>query len=190
MLCNTREGSQRTVWSGTLWVGGRVSAALSGRDECLQSRPFSQSRPIIQHVTKYLVKSVLLEFPGNPAKGRQSETREQEPATVESWGAPLCVSQWGCWSLFQYLTFAFYIFYTQFCPVTPQTGSISTWRCVKLFSHEGQHVSPCVSNWTPFIMRRTCVCSDIVSCSPQRPCEPQWREKNSTFSLGLRCDHY
>lgn len=126
MLCNTRgrgiRGQRDQGRSGLEAESWPCCRDVTKWDVCLQSRPFSQSGPIIQHVAKYLVNSVCLNFQETQPKGSRER---QALATVESWDVSLHVSQRGCagpsFSV-SYLHFTF--FYSRFCCIALQTGSI------------------------------------------------------------------
>lgn len=73
MLCNARGGGvrgQRDQGRSGLEAESRLCCQdVTKWDVRLQSRPFSQSGPIIRHVTKYLVNSICLNFQETQPKG-------------------------------------------------------------------------------------------------------------------------
>lgn len=160
-------------------------------DVRLQSRPFSQSGPIIQHVTKYLVNSVCLNFQETKPKGSRARDQRTRAATVEWWDALLHVSQRGrAGPSFNvsYLHFTFF-FAHSFVVLHHELdlwaeGSLNcvfTWRPSRVLS---------ASRWIYYMMWSTCPHGVIMCWSPLTPCEPQWSEKNLTSFLGLRCSNY
>lgn len=188
MLCNTRGGGvrgQRDQGRSGLEAESRPCCRdLTKWDVFLQSCPFSQSGSIIQHVTKYLVNSVCLNFQETRPKG---SGERQALTTVESWDIPLHVSQRGCAGPsfnVSYLHFPFFYSVLLDCTTKWFFQQRVNWT---VFSREG-HLKCQVFRDELITLCGTRVCGVNMCWSPPRPCE--WSEKNLTSFLGLRCNHF
>lgn len=130
--CNTRGGGVRGQCdqgrSGLEAESPPCCQDVTKWDACLQSRPFGQNGPVIQHVAKYLLNSSCLNFQETKPKGsreRPVSKRLQQlnhgmchyMSHKEAVLVPLsmcCV----CFFVF------FFFFYTQFCCFAPQAGFV------------------------------------------------------------------
>lgn len=190
MLCNTSGGGvkgQRDQGRFGLEAESRPCCReVTKWDVPLWSHPFSQSRPIIQHVTKYLVNSICLNFQDTQQRGNRERpvNKRLQQLNHGMYITRLTERPWR--SQFQCLISAFYIFYAQFCCIVLQTGSISRGLVELCFYVKAISCAECLQMNLLHYVEHVCIRCYVLESSETLWTTMKWKKP---FFLGLRRSH-